>query len=462
MDKLSSFFAVIMLAAGIFLTLKTGFFQFTHMGKSIKTALNFGQKKMEKHHDGITPFQALATALGGSIGTANIAGVAGAIAIGGAGTIFWMWVAALFGMGVKYSEIVLALKYRRKCGNSFEGGAMLYIEEGLGKKNGLIGRISKPLAFSFAIFGLLSSLIGTTLVQSNTIAMSMLDSSHIFFKTADTSLVRLTSGILTAVLVGIVIIGGLKRISKASEIIVPFMAIAYIVFCLIILISFRQNIIPSFISIFKSAFGIKQAAGGLMGYGFIRAFRIGTARGVYSNEAGVGSAPMAHAQASVTDPVKQGMYGIFEVFADTIVMCTMTALVVLASGIDIPYGIEQVSGTEIAFRAFSTVIPEKATSIFLTAATLLFAYTSILGWSVYGIQCSAYIFGERSRIPFCILYTAFNVLGALISVDIAWKVGEMLNYLMAVPNLIAVTLLSNEVYKITAQFRKFELKNSRK
>lgn len=457
MDGFSSFFAILMLCAGVFLTVRINFFQFTHLGCAIKTALGIGQKRSARSKQkfdasGVTPFQALSSALGGSIGTANIAGVASAIAIGGAGAVFYMWLAALVGMGVKFCEIVLALRYREKRGGQWCGGAMLYIEKGFRKSNTgsrFLQSVSKPLAAGFALFGLLASSVGTPLVQSNTIAMSVNDAVLLFLPKAEQKTVCIIAGAVTAALVGIVILGGIQRIGKASEIIVPFMAIGYIAICIIVLSRFGSRILPAFCDIFSSALGIKQAVGGAAGFGAARALRIGTARGVYSNEAGVGSAPMAHACANTNDPVKQGMYGIFEVFADTIVMCTMTALVVLASGIPLQAGGE-ISGTSIALRAFSTVLPERTTGIFLAVSMLLFAYTSLLGWAVYGMQCAKYLFGKRAQVPFCILYTALTFAGALMKVDFVWTAGETLNYLMAVPNMLALLVLNREVRRETA------------
>lgn len=459
-DGFSSFFAILMLCAGLFLSVRINFFQFTHLGCAIKTALGLGQRraaenvrrKQKSDASGVTPFQALSSALGGSIGTANIAGVASAIAIGGAGAVFYMWLAALVGMGVKFCEIVLALRYREKRGGQWCGGAMLYIEKGFRKSNTgsrFLQSVSKPLAVGFALFGLLASSVGTPLVQSNTIAMSVNDAVLLFLPKAEQKTVCIIAGAVTAALVGIVILGGIQRIGKASEIIVPFMAIGYIAICIIVLSRFGGRILPAFCDIFSGALGIKQAVGGAAGFGAARALRIGMARGVYSNEAGVGSAPMAHACANTNDPVKQGMYGIFEVFADTIVMCTMTALVVLASGIPLQAGGE-ISGTSIALRAFSTVLPERTTGIFLAVSMLLFAYTSLLGWAVYGMQCAKYLFGKRAQLPFCILYTVLTFAGALMKVDFVWTAGETLNYLMAAPNMLALLVLNREVRRETA------------
>lgn len=440
-----------MLISGIVISCRHGFFQFRQLGKSIAVSL-FPKKSKKNGNNEITAFQALATALGGSIGTANIAGVACAIIMGGPGSILFMWAAAIIGMGVKYAEIVLALKYRKRDKDGYCGGAMFYIEKGLTKRGGILSCIAHPLAVIFAVACMLSSLIGTTAVQSNTIALSAFDAANELFAINTDGMIRLISGVITAFLVGIVIIGGNQRIAKASEILVPVLAAVYIGICLICIISFRQNIIPAFERIFAGAFGLKQAAGGFAGYGIIRAFRIGTAKGVYSNEAGIGSAPMAHAMTSNNDPVKQGMCGIFEVFADTIVMCTMTALVILTSSVEIPYGDAGYSGTKLALDAFSTVLPRRFASIFLFISLFLFAYTSIIAWAMYGLQSAKYLFGSKVRLPFCIIYTFFNISGAVMSIDKAWLAGETMNYLMAVPNLLALLLLSGEIKKITRTY----------
>lgn len=451
-----------MLASGAFLTFKTGFFQFTHLGESLKTVLGLRRVRSgstKKNAGEISAFQALATALGGSIGTANIAGVASAIALGGPGAIFWMWMAALAGMATKFSEVVLAIRYRERDGTgSFRGGPMLYIKKGLGGRSGFVSAAATPLAGAFAVFGLLSSLFGTSMVQSNTIAMSAADSAAALGFTGNIGLIRLISGAATALLVGIVIIGGVSRIGRFSEIVVTLMALAYTICCIYVLTMRSEHIIPAFSSIIKSAFGLRPMAGGAVGYSFSAVFRVGVARGIYSNEAGVGSAPMVHACSSSTDPVRQGMYGIFEVFADTIVMCTLTALVVITSGTTIPYGDSTVSGTTIALHAFSTVLSKDVTSIFLASSLFFFAYTSIVGWSVYGMSCAEHLLGAASRRPFCIIYIVLIIIGAMMKVDFVWAAGETLNYLMAIPNTLALILLSGEIKRQTAEYRRFETK----
>ena len=458
MNEFKSVFAIILLVSGIYLSNRHRWFQLSNLGASIRTCLDFRKQDRgikKKSDQGLTPFQALATALGGSIGTANIAGVAGAIVIGGPGAIFWMWFAAIIGMGVKFSEIVLAIKYRERTDNGYIGGAMLYIEKGLGKRRDFIGRHTKPLACCFAVFGALAALFGTTLVQSNTIALSACDLFFSVSPEANWGIIKLISGAITAVLVGIVVIGGVQRIGKASEIIVPFMALGYVLVCIIALYRFRSGIIPAFKLIFEGAFAVRSAAGGFVGFGIVQAFRTGVARGVYSNEAGIGSAPMAHACANTTDPVKQGLYGIFEVFADTIIICTMSALVLLASNTSIPFGEASASGTRLMLFAFQSAFSGEWVGYFLSFSIILFAYTSILGWAVYGRQCISYLFGKKSEQPFAIVYTLLCIVGAIAQVDAVWTAGECLNFLMAIPNLLALILLSGEVRRESLAYSQF-------
>ena len=452
MQTLSILFSILMLSGGLAQTCKLRGFQFRHMRKSIKTALCFRNRvsgTSDASNTGTTPFQAMASALGGSIGTANIAGTASAIAIGGAGAVFYMWLAAAFGMALKFSEIVLAIRFREKRGVEYFGGPMSYIERGLGCKrrcSPIASRLAKPLALSYAVFTLLASALGTPLVQANTVARSAADALCAFdLKLSDTA-VFAAAGLVCALLTGFVVIGGAKRIGRISALLVPFMALGYIVVCAAVLIKFRASIIPSFERIFKEAFGFRALGGGFSGICVSKAMRVGISRGVYSNEAGVGSSAMAHASAQTNSPVKQGLYGIFEVFADTLVMCSLTALVVLSSGVCLPSD-PSVSGTSIALSAFSSVLGEKSASVFLSVSLLLFAYTSIIGWSVYGLSAAKYLFGEKAKTPFCVIFTLLTALGAFVRVDIAWKCGEIFNYLMAAPNVFALLLLSKEVKK---------------
>ena len=389
------------LASGAFLTLRTGGFQFTHLFPSIRSVFS----KSEDGGKGMTAFQAVATALGGSVGTANIAGVAGAIVIGGPGAVFWMWVSAVFGMAVKCCETLLAVKYG--------GGAMVCIERGLGKR-------FRPLAYAFSVFGMLASLLGTALVQSNTVALSALDAARSLGLRSGGSSVLLSAGVFTAVLTAIVIFGGAKRIGGFSERAVPFMALLYASACAAVIIANRSRLIPALESIFLSAFGIKPAIGCVCGSGFKKALSVGVARGVYSNEAGVGSSPLAHAKASDGDPVMHGMLGIFEVFADTGVICTLTALAVLTSVETVPFGESGVSGAALVGEAFSGVFGNSA-RVFLSVSVLLFAFTSLVGWSLYGECCAVYLFGPGSAAVFRAVYALLIPVGAIASTDTVWR-----------------------------------------
>jgi AGCS family alanine or glycine:cation symporter len=455
MELFSSFFSIIVLSGGLAQTVGLRAFQFKHLRKSIMTVL-FASNANGKHCNkcspscrGTTPFEAMASALGGSIGTANIAGTASAVAIGGAGAVFYMWLAGVFGMALKFSEIVLSIKYREKRGGAYYGGPMSYIERGIGKgacHSPTLSKLAKLAAVSYAVFTLFSSALGTPLVQANTLARSAADMLVAFDLRFSDTAVFAAAGAVCAALTGIVVIGGVKRIGRVSALIVPFMALTYIGVCLAVLIKFRTNLLSSIGRIFSEAFGFRALGGGFCGVCVAKAVRTGISRGVYSNEAGVGSSAMAHASAQTDSAVRQGLFGIFEVFADTLIMCSLTALVVLSSGVSLPSD-PTVSGSSIALSAFSSVLGEKAASVFLSASLLLFAYTSIIGWSVYGLSAAKYLFGEKAKKPFCIAFTLLTALGAFVRVDIAWKCGELFSFLMAAPNVVALLLLSKEVKK---------------
>lgn len=435
MDLFGEAMAFITLGTGVFLTVRLKGFQFTHLFASLRSVFSH-----EKRSDGMTAFQAAATALGGSVGTANIAGVAGAIALGGPGTVFWMWISALVGMATKFCETFLAVKYG--------GGAMVCIDKGLGKR-------FKPLAAAFSVFGALASLIGTSLVQSNTIALSALGAARSFGAVADKTPVLLAVGALTAILTALVIFGGARRIGRFSEKAVPFMALVYAAACAAVIAVNVKRLIPALESIFSSAFGFRSAAGCAVGFGFKKTLSIGVARGVYSNEAGVGSSPMAHASSSGTDPVKHGMLGIFEVFADTIVICSLTALALLTSGVLIPFGQSGASGAALASDAFSGIMGN-ASSVFISLSILVFAFTSLVGWSLYGECCIKYLFGKRAVPVFRVIYVLLIPLGAVAPVDAVWRIGETFNYLMALPNLFLLVLLAREAEAGILAYKMFE------
>ncbi len=445
MDALGLVTAFMMLSAGAFLSARLGFFQFTHLGRALAAPF-----EKSRNGAGVTPFQAMATALGSSVGTANIAGVAGAIILGGPGAVFWMWAAGLFGMGTKFCEIVLAMLYR-KSGAEPGGGPMLYMERGL-------GRFGRTLARLFSLFGCFSALFGTALVQSNTLALAangLLGSLGALRPSAASSIVI---GVLTALLAGAVIFGGAKRIGRFSERAVPVMAAAYAIVSLAAIFMNRARLAGAFLSVVRGAFGIRSAAGGFIGAGFIRAMKVGVARGVYSNEAGVGSAPIAHAASSETDPVRQGLLGVFEVFADTIVMCTLTAFVILTSGLDFS---AYRDGTALAFAAFSHPLGAKPAAVFLSASVLLFAFTSIVGWEYYGERCFSYLAKGVSAAPFRAAFLLLIPVGAAVAPAFAWRAGELFNYLMAAPNVTALLLLSGKAAREARAYKMFEKSRKR-
>lgn len=451
MDILGSVMALFTLGTGVALTFRSGFFQFTHLGKAL--AAPFRGRRRTLRGGGVTAFQAMATALGSSIGTANIAGVAGAILLGGPGAVFWMWMAGLFGMASKLSEIVLALRYRDMGVYPPSGGPMYYIEKGLGRR-------FRPLAKAFSAFGCIAGLLGTAIVQSNTIAASVSGLAESLYPSIHTAAVRLGAGLAFALLCGAVIIGGAKRIGAFSEKAVPFMAALYAAACCAVIYIHRARIAGAFVRIIGCAFSPRSAAGGLMGAGFLSAFRVGTARGVYSNEAGVGSGAIAHAASAETDPVRQGLFGIFEVFIDTMLVCTLTALVILTS-----FGSSRQAGGSDGMRlitsAFASVFGRDGASLLLSVSILLFAFTSLVGWSLYGEKCAAFLFGGRAALPYRLIFVLLIPLGSVIGAGPAWKLGELCNYLMAAPNLIALLLLSGKVKRELDSYKMFEKSRGR-
>lgn len=428
--------SILLLIAGVLFTVSLRFFQFTHVGMIFRHAFSLLKKENRKaDKNGISPFKALTTALAGSVGTGNIAGVAGALIIGGRGAIFWMWISALFGMATKYSEIVLALHY--KGNKTFSGSTMDVIQFGLGNK-----KYASFLAYAFAFFGTLASFASGNLVQMNTMCAA--------FKSVIPSFNPYIAGVLFAIITLVILFGGMERIGKATSFLVPFMSVFYILSSLFIIIPNASKIPFVFSSIVHDAFSIPSAVGGITGFSISRAFRVGTMRGIFSNEAGIGSAPMAHACVlKNTNPVEQGMVGIFEVFVDTILICSLTAFAILLSGVIIPYGNSESMSVALVIDAFSTVFPRDTAACFIAFCTVLFAFSSILGWSLYGMKCYAFIFGENSLPAYKIIFPLFLILGAVLDSTLAWKVGETANAFMAFPNLTALILLAPIVKRLT-------------
>ena len=448
---------ILMVGTGIFLTWKLGFLQFVKFGHAMKHTLGKVFSKQSAGSGEVTPFQAVSTALAATVGTGNIAGVTGAIAVGGPGAVFWMWVSALFGMATKYSEVVLAVQYReRNPKGDYVGGPMYYIRNGLGKK-------WTWLAMVFSFLAAIAAIGTGNMTQINTIVTSFNSTIDAFGgNTAATTfelmgqtipVSSLAVGLLAAVIVAMVLFGGLKRIGSVAERLVPAMAVIYVACSLVIVFVNRQYVGEIFGMIFRGAFNPQAVTGGVVGVTIMSAIQKGVGRGVFSNEAGLGSAPMAHAATSEKDPVKQGMYGIFEVFMDTIVICTLTALTLLCgvkSGVSITWG--QNAGAELILASFGTVFGTRIGALIVTVAITLFALSTILSWSLYGSRSFEFLFGHKSGIIYRVLYVAAVVIGAVLKLDIVWTIADTFNGFMAVPNLIALLGLSGVVVKLTKEY----------
>ncbi|MCI6714908.1 MAG: alanine:cation symporter family protein [Lachnospiraceae bacterium] len=442
---------VLLVGTGILMTVLTKFFQLSHIGHWFKNTIGgiFKDKHVTKHTEkgdqSISQFQSLCTALAATIGTGNIVGVASALIAGGPGAIFWMWIVAFFGMMTNYSENVLGIYYRRKNQKGeWCGGAMYYLKDGLGSYKGL-KQVGAVLAVLFSIFCLLASFGIGNMSQVNSISANM---------EAAFSIPPYITGIVLLVIAALVIVGGLKRIASVTEKLVPFMAIAYVLGALII---FFMNIYQTgaiFTAIIKGAFGLRAIGGGIVGSGVKMALTWGMKRGVFSNEAGLGSSVMVHSNSNVREPVRQGMWGIFEVFADTIVVCTLTAFAVLSSGlIDLETGavLSEASGSALVGEAFSTVFGSIGPA-FIAVAILLFAFSTVLGWSHYGSKAWEYLFGTKSTLVYKIVFVLMIFVGATMNLSLAWDLSDTFNGLMAIPNLIGVISLSPIVMKITKNY----------
>ena len=431
------------IGVGLYLGVRTGFIQVRKFGYAIRTTIGRMFKKKEASDGSLTPFQAVCTALAATVGTGNIAGVAGAIAIGGPGAVFWRWISALLGMGTKFSEVVLAVHYReRNAKGDLVGGPMYYIKNGLGKK-GLF------LAYTYAFFGACAVFGTGNATQVNTITAAI-DSALINYNIlgeGGIATCNLIIGIIICLLVGLILLGGIKRIGKVTEKLVPIMALMYILLGFG-LIGLNINKVPAvFAAIFQGAFNPQAVTGGVVG-SFFLSMQKGVSRGIFSNEAGLGTGSIAHACADTRKPVKQGMFGIFEVFMDTIIICTMTALVILLSGVDVPYG--QAAGAELTISGFTSVYGNWV-SIFTAVAMVCFAFSTIIGWGLYGARCVEFIFGEKSIKIYTVAYALVSIVGATVSLDLIWGISDTFNGFMVVPNLIAVFLLTPTVLKLVKE-----------
>ena len=445
---------LLLVGTGVYLSCRVGFIQFRKFGYVMKNTLGKIFQKTEAGEGEITPFQAVSTALAATVGTGNIAGVTGAICVGGPGAVFWMWISALFGMVTKYAEVVLAVRYRERNANGdWVGGPMYYIRNGLGKR-------FNWLACLFCILGALAAFGIGNMTQVNTIATSIntaIDSfggttaaytMELFGQTVPVS--SLMTGAVVAMVVGMVLFGGIKRIGAVAELMVPVMAAVYIIASLIVVAFNLENLGNVFGMIFKGAFSADAALGGAFGITIMTTIQKGVGRGVFSNEAGLGSAPMAHASSSERDPVKQGLYGIFEVFMDTVVICTLTALTLLCGAADkIVWG--QDAGAELISASFSSVFGAQVGSMLVAVGITLFALSTILSWSLYGTRCCEFLLGSTAARVYQVIFVCVILVGATLKLGLVWNIADTLNGFMAVPNLVALLGLSPVVIKLTKE-----------
>ncbi len=443
---------ICIIGVGLYLSIRTNFLQIRKFPYAIKTTLGRMLRKREASDGSMTPFQAVCTALAATVGTGNIAGVAGAIAIGGPGAVFWMWISALLGMCTKFSEVTLAVHFREtNADGELVGGPMYYIKNGLKKH-------WHWLAYLFSAFGVLTVFGTGNATQVNTITTAI-DSALLNYNIIsenNVSVTNLVIGIALTILVGLVLLGGIKRIGQVTEKLVPFMAVFYIVLALGVVLLNINHIPGVFASIIKGAFTPASVTGGAVG-SFFMSMKKGVSRGIFSNEAGLGTGSIAHACADTRKPVKQGFFGIFEVFTDTIVICTLTALVILCSGIPVGYG--EAAGAELTILGFTSTYGDWV-SVFTALAMCCFAFSTIIGWGLYGARCIEFILGSKVIKPFMVVYSLVAILGATADLGLLWSIAETFNGLMAIPNLIAVFLLSGVVLKLVKDYFKTEGKDA--
>ena len=431
---------ICIIGVGLLLSVRTRFIQVRKFGAALKNTIGKILDKTQAKDGSMSPFQAVCTALAGTVGTGNIAGVAGAIALGGPGAIFWMWCSAFLGMCTKFSEVTLAIHFREKNANGeYVGGPMYYIKNGLSKKWHF-------LAVLYALFGVLTVFGTGNATQVNTIVSSIhsaLHNLHIIDGTVDER-ANLIFGIFIAAFVAMVLLGGIQRIGQVSEKLVPFMAALYVILAIGVVILHISRVPAVFAMIFKSAFTPQAATGGIIGSMFL-SMKKGVSRGIFSNEAGLGTGSIAHACADTNNAVHQGMFGIFEVFMDTIVICTLTGLVILLGAPNIVYG--QAAGAELTISGFTATYGGWV-SIFTAVAMCCFAFSTIIGWGLYGSRCIEFLGGEKLVRPFLVAYSFVSIIGATINLGLLWDIADTFNGLMAIPNLIALLVLSGQVKKL--------------
>ncbi len=435
---------ICIIGVGLYLSIRTNFLQIRKFPYAMKITLGRMLKKREASDGALTPFQAVCTALAATVGTGNVAGVAGAIAIGGPGAIFWMWISALLGMCTKFSEVTLAVHFReRNKDGDYVGGPMYYIKNGLKKH-------WHWLANLFSAFGVLTVFGTGNATQVNTITTAIDSALYNYNLISEdgAATLNLIIGIVLAGLIALILLGGIKRIGQVTEKLVPFMAIMYILLALGVIVVHVGAVPAVFSAIIRGAFDPAAVTGGAVG-SFFMSMKKGVSRGIFSNEAGLGTGSIAHACADTRKPVKQGFFGIFEVFVDTIVICTLTALVILCSGVPVGYG--AAAGAELTISGFTSVYGGWV-SIFTAVAMCCFAFSTIIGWGLYGTRCIEFLFGSKANKPFMLVYSLVAIVGATMNLGLMWSIAETFNGLMVIPNLIAVFLLSGVVVKMVKDY----------
>jgi len=430
----------LILGVGFLFSFRTRFAQLRLFPRAVRYFLS--RLKPGKDSSGVSSFQALCTALAATVGTGNLVGVAGAIALGGPGSIFWMWICALLGMMTKFAEATLAVFFRRTDGDETVGGPMYMIRRGLSCR-------WHPLATVYCIFGIFASFGVGNATQVNALITGVNQAAQ-FFGVSFSVRGNLLLAVALAVAIGVLLFGGAKRIGNAAELLVPLVSCVYLALCCCILIQRRGEIPGALAAIVGGAFSPGAVTGGVLGSVF-QTMRTGVSRGVFTNEAGMGTASIAHASARVEHPAQQGLMGMMEVFLDTIVICTMTALVILVSGVEIPYGVD--AGAALTIRAFSAVCGDWV-SVFLALALCCFAFATILGWGLYGARCAQFLFGRRIWKPYVLAQSGMVILAAVLKTGTIWSLAEILNGLMAVPNLIALVGLRRKLYELTFEYER--------
>ncbi len=440
---------ILIMGTGLYFTLRTGALQFFKFPLVMKKIFRSAKTETKRDKGAVSPFQAVTTALAATLGTGNIAGVAGAIALGGPGAVFWMWVSALLGMATKYAEVLLAIRFRKRNEKGeWVGGPMYYITHGLGQN-------WRWLATLFACFGAVAAFGIGNMAQMNTISTAVISLFQSFYPNPSlTSLyghnIKLVAGIVVALISALVILGGMRRIGEITEKFIPLMSMLYLLGAFVVIGANIDKLSQVLSDIVEGAFRPEAVTGGAA-ISMLLSMQRGIGRGVFSNEAGMGSAPIAHAAANTKSPVEQGFFGIFEVFADTIVICTVTALVILMGLNDIAYG--QNAGAELTVRAFATVFTDKGASAIVAVGILFFAIATIFSWSLYGTRCCEFLLGSKSTKPYQLLFLGFTVLGATMEMGLVWEIADTLNGLMSLPNLIAILALSGTVAQMTREYK---------